>query len=126
MKELEASNLTKEEMKEMIKEGLIPITNILIGKETETVNAETQTDRISVNAGTQSIREIKGIEQVIESEDLDNGEKGGVRSLTLTEDKRIASGGADGNISVSSYDLENKTWNREIHKSEIVLILFVL
>ena len=36
--------LTKEEMKEMIKEGLTPITNVLIGQETTKVNAETQTD----------------------------------------------------------------------------------
>ena len=44
VKELETNNLTKEEMKGMIKEGLALITNILLGKETETVNAQTQTD----------------------------------------------------------------------------------
>ena len=37
-------SITKEEMKEIIKEGLTPITNILIGK--EKVNAETQTENI--------------------------------------------------------------------------------
>jgi hypothetical protein len=39
VKKLKESNLTKEEMKEMIKNRLI--TNVLIGKETVTVNAET-------------------------------------------------------------------------------------
>jgi ornithine carbamoyltransferase len=50
VKELESTissisqrTITKEEMKEMINEGLTPIINILIGK--ETINAETQTDK---------------------------------------------------------------------------------
>ena len=60
-----------------------------------------------------SIQQIKGIEHVIESEELDAG---GVGSLTVTEDKRIASGGRDGNISISSYDIKEKTWKREIYK----------
>ena len=60
-----------------------------------------------------SIQQIKGIEQVIESEELDAI---CICSLTMTEDKRIASGGKDGNISVSSYDLTKKKWNRDIHK----------
>ena len=38
--------ITKEEMKDMIKEGLTPIVDVLIGKETETVDAETQTEDI--------------------------------------------------------------------------------
>ena len=41
---MDQRTITKEEMKEMIKEGLTPITNILLGKETEKVNAEIQTD----------------------------------------------------------------------------------
>ena len=41
VKKLKENNLTKEEMKEMIKNRLTPITNVLIGKETVTVNAET-------------------------------------------------------------------------------------
>ena len=114
LKELETNNITKEEMKEIIKEGLTPIINVLVGKERETVNVETQTDEIE----EEKKEEIKRIQQVIESEELDTGEYGFVRSLTVTEDKRIASGGADGDISVSSYDLEKKKWKREIHKEK--------
>ena len=44
---IDQRTITKEEMKDMIKEGLAPITNILMGKETETVNAETQTENIN-------------------------------------------------------------------------------
>ena len=114
VKELETNNITKEEMKEMLKEGLTPITNVLLGKQKETVNVETQTDEIE----EEKKEEIKRIQQVIESEELDTGEYGFVRSLTVTEDKRIACGCADGDISVSSYDLEKKKWKREIHKEK--------
>ena len=38
--------------------------------------------------------------------------------MTVTEDKRIASGGKDGNISISSYDLTKKRWKIDIHKEE--------
>ena len=65
-----------------------------------------------------SIQQIKGIEHVIESEDLDTGKYGSVCSLTVTEDKRIASGGTDGNISISSYNVHERTWKREIHKEK--------
>ena len=34
-------------MKEMMKEGLVPIVDILIGKERETVNTKTQTEDVS-------------------------------------------------------------------------------
>ena len=37
----------------------------------------------------------------------------------MTEDKRIASGGKDGNISISSYNVERKTWKRKIHKEKV-------
>ena len=63
-------------------------------------------------------QKIKGIEEVIESEELDTDYYGFVSSLTMTEDKRIASGGADGNISISSYDINERTWKREIHKEK--------
>ena len=62
-----------------------------------------------------SIQQIKRIEQVIVSEELAPSY---ISSLTMTEDKRIASGGRDGNISVSSYDVHERTWNREIHKEK--------
>ena len=42
-----------------------------------------------------------------------------ISSLTETEDKRIASGTnatKGGNISIYSYDINAKTWKREIHK----------
>ena len=73
---------------------------------------------------------IKGIEHVIESEELNMSTDGGVRSLTVTEDKRIASGSYDGNISISSYDINERIWKREIHKEKahngIVLSLCTL
>ena len=114
IKELESNNITKEEMKEMIKEGLTPITNVLIGKETETVNAETQTDIAMKDE--KKVQKIKGIKQVIESEELKSYNDILVLSLIETEDKRIAIGGNDGSIFVSSYDLNEKKWNREIQK----------
>ena len=123
IKELESNNITKEEMKEMIKEGLTPITNVLIGKETEIVNAETQTDIAMKDE--KKVQKIKGIKQVIESEELkaynsyniyNNYNDILVLSLIETEDKRIAIGGNDGSIFVSTYDLSEKKWNREIQK----------
>ena len=120
VKELETNNqctLTKEEMKEMLKEGLTSITNVLIGTETEKVNVETQTDKDIAIQEEKKVQEIKGIEQVIESEELDT--YGFVYSLTVTEDKRIASGGYDSNISISSYDINKKKWKREIHKENV-------
>ena len=69
IKELERTNLTKKEMKEMIKEGLTPIVDVLIGKERETVDAETQTDKEEEEKKEQ---EITGIEEVIESEYLNS------------------------------------------------------
>ena len=52
------------------------------------------------------IKQIKKIEEVLQSEVLDI--KDYVVSLVDTEDKRIATGGKDGNISISSYDVNNK------------------
>ena len=63
-------------------------------------------------------QQIKGIEEVIESEELETNEEGRVCSLTVTEDKRIATGGEDGNISISSYDVNERTWKREIHEEK--------
>ena len=53
-----------------------------------------------------STQQIKVIEQIIESEELDTSKYGHACSLTVTEDKRIVSGGRDGSISISSYDLK--------------------
>ena len=39
-------------------------------------------------------------------------------SLTMTGDKRIASGNYDDNISISSYDLKRKEWNVDILKDK--------
>ena len=85
--------ITKEEMKEMIKEGLTPLINILTKEK------------------------IKGIEEVIQSDELDTSKEFGcVSSLIETEDKRIASGGTDGSISVSSYNVDKKKWKRDVYK----------
>ena len=59
---------------------------------------------------------IKKIQIVIQSELLDTSSGGFVRSLIETEDKRIASGGYNGNISISSYDVNETKWNIDIHK----------
>ena len=39
-------------------------------------------------------------------------------SLAETEDKRIAMGDGDGNISISSYDIPNKKWKKNIYKKK--------
>ena len=62
------------------------------------------------------IQLIKGIEQVIESEKLDIYGDCRISSLTVTEDERIASGGVDGNISISSYNVNEKEWNIDIYE----------
>ena len=59
-------------------------------------NIEIQTDKDNVIKEEKKVQLIKGIEHVIESEELGNV----VYSLTVTEDKRIASGDKDGNISI--------------------------
>ena len=103
--------ITKEEMKEIIKEGLSLIINIL--REKDKVNIQTQT----INATIESKKEkVKQIDEVIYSEDLDTSD--GICSLTKTEDKRITSWGEDGNISISSYDLKKNKWKRDIHKEK--------
>ena len=75
-----------------------------------------QTDNISIKEETKKvIKNIKEIEEVIISEELDTDS---IYSMTETEDKRIASGDEDGNISISSYDVNEKKWNRDIHKEK--------
>ena len=111
IKELETKNQCTLTKKEMIKEGLTPIVDVLIGKEIEKVNAETQTDKEEEEKKKQ---QITGIEEVMQSEYLN----GFVYSLTETEDKRIASGSIDGSISISSYDVNKKNWNIDICKEK--------
>ena len=100
--------ITKEEMKEMLKEGLASITNVPIGK--EEVNAEKRTDN------TKKAQRIKSIEEVMQSKDLDTDV---IYALAETEDKRIASGGENCDLSISSYDLKKKKWKRDIHKKSV-------
>ena len=64
------------------------------------------------------IEKITRIENVIESEELTTLTNCRVYSLIETEDKRIASGGGDGNISISSYNINEKIWKRDIHKKD--------
>ena len=54
---------------------------------------------------------ISKINVVMQSEELNS-----VWSLIETEDKRIASGSAVGDISISSYNITEKKWKRDIHK----------
>ena len=116
-------------MKEMIKEGLSPITDILIGKDNKKINAEAQTidaireeeikrieKRIQpIKKQEKIVQTINRIEEVMQSEELDTS---CVYSLIETVDKRIASVGDDGNISISSFDLNEKKWKRDIHKEK--------
>ena len=114
--ELELKGTTsKEEMREMIKEELAPITNILIGKEKEMTETQTQTEKIVIiNKNNKATYGSGRVQEVLQSEDLHTN----IWSLIETEDKRIASGGEEGNISISSYDINKKTWNRDIHKEK--------
>ena len=112
LKDLESSfsslfqrTITKDEMKDLLHDGITPIINILLSSNLFTV--PTQPCNIIMNKITQ-------IEEVLQSDDLDT--LTGVYSLTETEDKRIASGGYDGNISISSYDISEKKWKRDIYK----------
>jgi WD40 repeat protein len=66
--------------------------------------------------GEETLQKIQRIEEIIESEELSTS--GYILSLIETEDKRFASGGDDGNISICSYDLNKRTWNRDIHKKK--------
>ena len=81
-------SITMNEMKEIIKDDLSPINNMM--------------------------KRLKGIEEVMQSEELDTS--GSAFALTETEDKRIATGGFDGNISISSHDLRKKEWKLDIYK----------
>ena len=55
------------------------------------------------------------IKEILISNKLDTSFEG-ILSLIETEDKRIASGGEDGNISISSYDINTNTWIRDIYR----------
>ena len=126
VKELESNissilqcTVTKEEMREIIKEGISPIIKIL--NEKELTSNQKQIDNVLEKQLKEKIKKIeetmqntKRIEEIIQSEDLNST----VSSLIETEDKRIASGGDDGNISISSYNIYEKTWNRDIHKKK--------
>ena len=90
VKELESTissilqrTITKEEMKEMIKEGLTPIVDILLGKEirTEKVSTVTQTEnelieekgkvqQIKIASKEEKIQQIKFTEEIMQSEEL--------------------------------------------------------
>ena len=58
------------------------------------------------------------MKQIIKSEKLDDYIHECIISLIETEDTRIAIGSDFGNISISSYDVNNNTWNRDIHKKK--------
>ena len=67
---------------------------------------------------------LKRIETIIQSEELGTGL--GVQSLVEMEDKRIATGGSDGNISISSYNINESKWQRDIFKRMHMKIVFIL
>ena len=103
---LTQTSVTKREMQNMLKEELSPIVDVLFGKEKKLINESTQTSNqmkfnytlqkeqtfFSHEQVKQTISNIKKIEHIIASEELD----GFIYSLIETEDKRIASGVDDG------------------------------
>ena len=112
LKDLECSltslfhrTIPKDEMKDLLHDSLTPIINILLSSNLFT--PPTHPCNIIMNKITQ-------IEELLQSDDLDT--LTGVYSLTETEDKRIASGGYDGNISISSYDISERKWKRDVYK----------
>ena len=68
-----------------------------------------------MSKSTLNTEEKNKIKEILISQELDTTLEG-IVSLIETEDKRIASGGEDGNISISSYDINTKTWIRDIHR----------
>ena len=66
------------------------------------------------------IRKIKRIEEVMKSGKLFTKKFcDSILSMTQTEDKRFACGNLYGTISISSYDLETKTWKIDMEKEEL-------
>ena len=66
------------------------------------------------------IRKIKRIEEVMKSGKLFTKKFCDcILSMTQTEDKRFACGNLYGTISISSYDLETKTWKIDMEKEEL-------
>ena len=63
----------------------------------------------------QNEKKITRVEEIIKSQELDTT---CVLSLTITKDNRIASGGANGNISISSYNINKCSWNIDIYKKK--------
>ena len=118
VKELEINNhrtITKEEMKEMIKEGLTPITNILIGKDKETVNAETQVEDV-YNIIT-SISLYKQTQQQHPS---------WISSILELSDGKIALGCGGGAISLNQMNYETKEWTVLTKKTKRMMVLLLL
>ena len=74
---------------------------------------DTPTTPDKVSKRKRNVR-IKRIEELKQSEILTTS--GCVISLIATEDTRIASGSEDGNISISSYDVNKNKWKRDIYK----------
>ena len=124
------STMTKGEMKTIIKEELLPIKETLIGTGNNMMNKSLQTEtnvaaystaniclsfegKKPINDAINKIKKIKKVEEVIQSNELTSF--GSVWSLVELRDGRIATGGEDGNISVSTYDLSEGTWKRDIH-----------
>ena len=57
---------------------------------------------------------IQKLETIIENVVLDTEVY--IQAIIETEDKRIATGGSDGNISISSYDINEKKFQRDIYE----------
>ena len=66
----------------------------------------------------QTLHNITRIEEIIQSEELDTAQYGCVYSLIEIPNNRIITGGWDGNISISSYNITAKTWKREVYKEK--------
>ena len=98
-------SITKEEMKEIIKEGLTPITNMLIGK--EKVNAETQTENIdNISKPFNLYKQTQ------------HKHPGCLTCILELLDRRIAVSCYEGSISLNQMNYETKEWKVLAHRDK--------
>ena len=127
------STITKGEMQTLIKKEILPIKEILLGSsEKKTTNQILQTEtnvystsntfftfkatKPTNNEINNEIQTITNLEEITQSNELTS--VGSIWTLIELNDGRIATGGEDGNISISSYNVNKKKWEIDIHKEK--------
>jgi hypothetical protein len=106
--------ITKEEMKQMIKEGVTPINNVQVEKEKEIVGAETQTEKID-----KIITSIKLIKQTKDQH------PGWVTCILELLDGRLAVGCGGGAISLNKMNYETKEWKSLAKETKHITMLLL-